>query len=52
MLYLGIFGRKFEKHIVISEISTLEFVKYEFLTHTVYFGIESAFTKGPGSTFS
>ena len=30
------------------EISTLEFVKNEFLTHTVNFGIGPAFSDGPG----
>ena len=52
MPYLGIFGLEFQKTIVIFEISTLEFVKYESLTHTMNFGIGSAFSKGPGSAFS
>ena len=30
----------------------LEFVKVEFLTHTVHFGIGSVFSKCPGSVFS
>ena len=30
----------------------LEFVGYEFLTHTVKFGKESTFSKGPGSALS
>ena len=47
MFYLGIFGREFLKIIVIFEISTLEFVKNEFLTHTVNFGIGSAYFQGP-----
>ena len=34
------------------EISNLEFVKHEFLPHTMNFGIGSAFSKGLGSTFS
>ena len=52
MPYLEIFGLEFQKTIVIFEISTLEFVKYESLTHTMNFGIGSAFSKGPGSAFS
>ena len=52
MPYLGIFGLEFQKTIVIFEISTLEFVKYESLTHTVNFGIGSAFSKDPWSVFS
>ena len=50
--FLGIFGLEFENNIVIFEISTLEIVKYESLTNTVNFGIESAFSKGPGYAFS
>ena len=49
---LGIFGLEFENNIVIFEISTLKFVENEFLTHTVNFGIGSAFSKSPGSPFS
>ena len=52
MPYLGIFGLEFLKKIVILEISTLKFVKYESLTHIVNFGVGSAFSKGPGSAFS
>ena len=52
MSYLGTFGLEFEKAVVISEISTLEFRKNEFLTHAVKFGIGSTFSKGPGSSFS
>ena len=48
----GIFGLEFEKAIVISAISTLEFLKNESLTHAVNFGIGSAFSKGLGSGFS
>ena len=33
-------------------MSTLKFIKNEFLTHTMNFGIGSAFSKCPGSTFS
>ena len=32
-------------------MSTLEFVKNECLTHTMIFGIGSAFSKGPGTAF-
>ena len=51
MHYLGILGVEFLKTIVIFEISTLELVKHEFLTHTVNFGIGSTFSKGPVSAF-
>ena len=37
----------FKKILVIFQISTLEFVKNEFLTHTVNFGVQSAFSEGP-----
>ena len=46
MRYLCTFGLEFEKAIAISEISTLEFLKNESLTHTVSFVIGSAFSKG------
>ena len=52
MPYLSTFGLEFEKAIVISEISTFEYLKKESLTHTVIFGIGCAFSKGPGSGFS
>ena len=52
MPYLGTFGLEFEKSIVISEVSTLDFFKNESLTHTVNFGIGSAFSKVPGLRFS
>ena len=52
MLYLGIFRLEFQKTIIIFEISTLKLVKNESLTHTVNFGIGSAFSKGLGSAFS
>ena len=52
MPYLGIFGLEFENNIVIFEISTLKFVISESLSHTVNFGIGSAFSEGPGSAFS
>ena len=48
MLYLGIFGLVFQKKFVRFEINTLEF---EYLTHTMNFGIRSAFAKGSGSAF-
>ena len=40
----GYFWARIEKAIVISEISSLEFLKNESLTHTVNFGIRSAFS--------
>ena len=48
MPYLGIFELEFLKTIVIFGISTLKFDKNESLTHIVNFGIESAFSEGPG----
>ena len=50
--YLGNFGLEFLKTIIIFEISTLEFVKSKFITHTKNFGIGSISSKGSGSTFS
>ena len=52
MPYLGIFGLEFQKTIIIFDISTLKFNHNESLTHSVNFGIGSAFSKVPGSTFS
>ena len=52
MSYLGIFRLELKKTLVIFEISTLEFLKNESLTHKVNFGIGSAFSKGSGSAFS
>ena len=49
---LRTFGLKFEKSIVTFAISTLEFVKNDFLTHTVNFGIGPSFSKGPWYNFS
>ena len=49
---LGIFRLEFLKTVVIFEIGTLKFVKNESLTHTVNFGIGSAFPKGLGSYFN
>ena len=51
MPYLGTFGLEFDKAIVISEISTLKCLKNESLTHTVNFGIGSAFSKSPVLVF-
>ena len=51
MPYLGVSGLEILKTIVIFEISNLEFVKQESLTHTVNIGIGSAFSKGLGSAF-
>ena len=51
MTYLGTFGLEFEKAIFISEISSLEFLKNESLTHTVIFGIGSGFYEGPWAGF-
>ena len=46
------FWPEFEKTIAIFEISALKFVKHNFLTHPVNFGIEFVFSKALGSTFS
>ena len=46
MTYLGIFGLKFLKTIVMFEISILEFFKHESLTGTMNFGIGSVFSTG------
>ena len=46
------FWQEFQKTIVLFEISTLKFVISESLTHTVSFGIESAFSTIPSSAFS
>ena len=45
--YFGICELEFWKTSVILEISTLKFIKMEFLTHTVNFCTGSAFFKGP-----
>ena len=50
--YLGIFGLKYEKNVVIFEIRILEFVTIELLTHTVNVCIGSTFSKGTGCAFS
>ena len=52
MSFLGIFGLEFEKTTVIFEIHTLEFIKNEFSTQTVNFGIGSIFSEVSGSDFS
>ena len=46
------FWTEFGKAIVIFEISTLEFIKTEFLTIIVNFGIGFTYSKGPGSACS
>ena len=51
MRCLGFLGLELENNIIF-DISTLEFVKIEFLTHTVDFCVGCAFSKGPESTFS
>ena len=48
---LSILGLECENNIATLKISTLEFVKYESLTHTVNFAIGSAFFKVPGPAF-
>ena len=45
---LGMFGLEFLKIIVIFEISTLKFVISKSVTHTMKFGLGSAFSEGPG----
>ena len=50
--FFDYFWARIFKAIVIFEISKLKFVKSQCLTHTVSFGIEFAFSKGPGSIFS
>ena len=51
MPHFSIFGLEFLRTIVLSEISKLEFVKHESLTHAMNFDIGSTFSKGLGSTF-
>ena len=50
MSSLDFFRLKFEKVIVMFEISILEFSRIEFLGNTVDFGIGPVFSKGPGSS--
>ena len=45
---LGIFGHEFENTIVITEISTVKFVKNAFSTHTINASIGSDFSNGQG----
>ena len=52
MLYLGTFGLECEKAIVIPDISTLDILKNESLTHIVNFGIGCGFSKDPEYSFS
>lgn len=47
-LILFFWGQKCSKTTVTFEISTREFVKNEFITHTVKFGIRPAFFEGLG----
>ena len=49
--FFDYFWARIFKTIVIFEVSKLKFVKSQFLTHTVSFGIELSFSKGPGSVF-
>ena len=46
MSYLGIFGLGFENAIFIFEINAPKYLKHEFLTDRVNFGIGSTFSKG------
>ena len=48
MFDLGIFENK----IAIYEVSTLEFLKNEFLNHSVNFGVAFRFSKSRAPTFS
>ena len=48
MFGLGVF----QNDIVIYEISALEFLKNEFLPHSVYFGVGFTFSKSLAPTFS
>ena len=52
MPYLGTFGLEYEKAIVISEISTLKFLRNESFPHIVNLGRGSGFSRrrglGPG----
>ena len=45
MPFWGIFGLEFQKTILIFEISTPKFAKNKSLTHTINFGIDSAYLK-------
>lgn len=49
MSFWGTFGAK---AIIIFVISTLEYVRNEFLTHPLSFGLGSTFSKDQGSSFS
>ena len=50
VFFFDIFSKKTRTLMPLREISILKFLKNEFLTHTVSFGIGSAFPKCPGST--
>ena len=45
------FRLEFQKTDVIFEINILEIFKNEFLTYATNFGINSTFSKGPGSAY-
>ena len=49
--HLSILGLKFLRTIVLFKISSLEFVKHEYLTHRMNFDIRSAFSKSLESAF-
>ena len=51
MPHLTIFGLEFLRTFVLFEISKLEFVKHESLTHAMNFDIGSTFFKGLGLLF-
>ena len=51
MPYLGTFGLEYEKAIVISEISTLKFLKNESFPHIVNVGMGPLFLKVWGPVF-
>ena len=52
MFYVGVFRLQFQKTLVVFEISTLKFVKNDFLINTMNFGIGFAFSNGLRSPFS
>ena len=52
MSYFNVLRINLKKNSFIFDISTIVFVKYQFLTNTVNFGIRFAVTKGPESPFS
>ena len=48
---LSFLGQNFRKLMSYFEINILEFFKNEFLIHATNFGINSTFSKGPGSAY-